>query len=194
VARTRLAGAHLATAMEASVEALQELGVELGRRQAAEGGQDVEADQVVVALARGLLKLDDAEPLLDGLPDCDVRLRVPVFVDLALELREDLLRLRVGRRRLAQLSHLAGEEVRARVDGDPPGAARQLEDRAALSAGSGWHGTRLRRTRATNRATTSATSDGPGGNPLVSVWCPRQCPRQDSNLRSRLRSVTIHGP
>ncbi|MCA1702564.1 MAG: hypothetical protein LC808_04565 [Actinobacteria bacterium] len=56
------------------------------------GGQDVQPDQVVVPLAGCLLELGDVEPLRDGLPNRDVALRVLVFVDLALQLGQRLLR------------------------------------------------------------------------------------------------------
>ena len=45
---------------------------------------DVDPDQVVVALAGRVLQARDFEPLLDRPADRDVRLRVPVLVDLAL--------------------------------------------------------------------------------------------------------------
>lgn len=46
----------------------------------------MEPDQVVVSLANNDLKLDYLKPLRDGLPNGDRCLRVPVFVDLALNL------------------------------------------------------------------------------------------------------------
>jgi hypothetical protein len=69
-------GAQRATAVQAGVEALEELGVEPARQMVAEGREDVEPDEVLIPLARGGLELDDVEPLLDGLAHRDVGLRV----------------------------------------------------------------------------------------------------------------------
>lgn len=95
--------------MEPRVEALQQLDVDLSSRHVAEGRQDVKPDQVVVALAGGVLKLDDVEPLRDGSAHGDVALRVLVLIDLALELAQDALGVCVRRGRLTQLAPLARE-------------------------------------------------------------------------------------
>lgn len=71
--------------MQAGVGALQQLGVELRRLEVAERRQDVQPDEVVVALTDGVLQCRDLQPLCDGLADGDVGLRVLVLVDLALE-------------------------------------------------------------------------------------------------------------
>jgi hypothetical protein len=61
--------------VQAGVEALQQLGVELRGLKVAERRQDVEPDQVLVALAGGVLERRDLDPLLDRLADGDAGLR-----------------------------------------------------------------------------------------------------------------------
>lgn len=82
--------------MQAGVEALEELGVEAASGQVPEGRQDIEPDEVVVALAGGVLEDDDLEPLLHCAAHRDLGLGVLVLVDLALEPSEGLLGLGVG--------------------------------------------------------------------------------------------------
>ena len=76
-----------------------------------QGRQDVEADQIVVPLAGGVLKLDYLEPLRDGLPNCDCCLRVPVFVDLALEPGQRALGCFWAGSGLHQVPALAGQGI-----------------------------------------------------------------------------------
>ena len=117
------AGAHLAALVQPGVEPLQELGVHLAGLHVAEGRQDVEPDQVVVALAGGVPELGDVEPLRDGLPDGDGGLRLLVLVDLELQLRQEALGLRVGGGGLAQLAAPAREWVGAALDHGAPRTA-----------------------------------------------------------------------
>jgi hypothetical protein len=58
-----------------------------------EGRQDVQPDEVVVAVPGGLLDLDDLEPLRDRLGDRDRGLRVLLLVDLPLQSGEGDLRV-----------------------------------------------------------------------------------------------------
>jgi hypothetical protein len=135
------------------VEALQELGVELRGRQVAERREDVEPDEVVVPLPRGVLQGGDVEPLLDGLPEGDVGVRVLVLVDLALQPGHALLGLGVGRPGLAEPARLAGQRVGACVDDDAVRAARQLLDVAADAAPARRHGTTVEPVRSTSCST-----------------------------------------
>ena len=55
-AYARDSGTHVAAAVQAGVEALQQLGVELRGLEVPEGRQDVEPNQVLIALAGGVLQ------------------------------------------------------------------------------------------------------------------------------------------
>ncbi len=140
VAVAGAAGAHRAAAVQARVEALQELGVEPCGGERAEGRQDVEADQVVVALAGRVLQDHNIEPLLDGLPDRQVGLGLLVLVDLALKAGERLLGLVDGLDRLAGVAGPARKRVGAGEDDGAVGAAGQLLDVAATPALARGHG------------------------------------------------------
>lgn len=113
VGSVRLSGAQLPASLQPRIEPFEQFRVELRRQCVAECRQDVEADQILVALARGVLDLGDVEPLLDGLPDGDLRLGVVVPVDLSLQLRErDLCRVVAGHCP-AEVPGLAGQLVGA---------------------------------------------------------------------------------
>ena len=104
-------GAFHAAAVQAGVEALRKFGVELRGLEGAECRQDVDPDQVVVALASGVLQRDDLEPAVDRLAHGDVGLWVLVLVDLALKPGEGLRGLVVGTDRLADVPRPAIERV-----------------------------------------------------------------------------------
>ncbi len=120
--------------MQAGVEAFQQLGVKLRGLEMAEGRQDVEPDQVGVALTGGVLQSRDLDPLLDRLADSDAGLRVLVLVDLSLEPRGGLLRRLVGRRGLQEVALLLGQRVEAGVDAGAVLAGGELLDVAAGDA------------------------------------------------------------
>ena len=143
VAGAGASGAQFAAAMQPGVEALQELGVDLAGGHVPERRVDVQADQVVVALAGGVLELGDLEPLRDGLAHGDRGLRVLVLVDLALELRQRDLGCRPGVGGLADVPRLAGERVGASVDDGADRPAGELLDVPARAALTGRHGMRV---------------------------------------------------
>src|ERR687897_1013183 len=137
------AGAELTAAVQAGVEAFEELGVELGCRQITEGRHDVEPDQVVVPLPGGVLELGHVEPLLDGLADREPCLWVCLLVDLALEPGERDLGLRVAVGCFLEVALLAGQWVDADVDDCPVAARAQLLDVAARASPMRWHAARV---------------------------------------------------
>ena len=122
VAAAGPAGAHIAALVQPGVEPLQELGVDLAGLHVAEGRQDVEPDQVVIALAGGVPELGDVEPLRDGMPDGDGGLRLLVLVNLPLQLGQEALGVRVDGGGLAQLPPLARERIGAPLDHGAPRA------------------------------------------------------------------------
>jgi hypothetical protein len=182
VAVAGAAAAHLAAALESGVEAFEQLGVELGGQDVAEGRQDVEPDQVVVALAGGVLQLGDVEPLLDGLPDGDVRLRLPVLVHLALEPGQRLLSLVVRLDGLPELPWLTGERVGTGVNHHAVRATRELADVPALAVLARRHG----HDRKADSCHEPCHEVEPFTIPNSVGAGQRWCPRQDSNLRHPL--------
>jgi len=105
----------------------------------AECRQDVEPDQVVVPLARGVLQLHDLQPLRDRLADGDGGLWVPVLVDLALKLGQRDFGGVVRLCGLAEVPRLAGQRVHAGVHDCPERTGRQLLNMAAGAASAAWH-------------------------------------------------------
>lgn len=74
--------------LQARVEALQQLRVELRRGQLAEGGIDVDPNQVLVSVTRGVFEFGDLKPLAHRLANRDPRLRVAVLIHLGLQPRQ----------------------------------------------------------------------------------------------------------
>jgi hypothetical protein len=110
------AGAEFAAAVQASVEALQQLGVELRGRHVAKRWQDVEPGQVLVPLSGGVLELGNIEPSANGLPKSDRSLRMRVLVDLTLKFGDCDLGSGLGRRRFHEVPPLAGQRINPGVD------------------------------------------------------------------------------
>ena len=92
--------AEVTAALQSGVEAFEQLGVQLAGGEVAERRSDVQAHQVLVPVTRGVLELGDLQPAADGRAERDVRLRLAVLVDLALQPRQSDLRGTVGLQRL----------------------------------------------------------------------------------------------
>ena len=75
-------------ALQTRVPALEHLGVELRGRHRTEGRGDVDPDKLVVPIPGGVLEPGHLEPLVDRLPDGQIRLRLPVLVDPGLRISE----------------------------------------------------------------------------------------------------------
>src|SRR5918998_1766830 len=101
------AAAQLVEPPQPGVEPLQQLGVELGGRHRAEGRDDVAADQPEVPLAGAVLQLGDLEPFLDDLAHANGAARMPLLIDLGLQLSQLDLGLLVGGRGLLEVALLA---------------------------------------------------------------------------------------
>ena len=131
--------AQLAAGQQLGVEPLQQLSVDLGGRHGAEGGLDVEPDQLVVALAGAVFVAGDFQPLADHLAHGDAGPRVLAFVDLALQPGERLLRRGPVRCGFLQPPGLAGQRIRPSVHDRPERAVRTLLDVSPRSPTTGGH-------------------------------------------------------
>jgi hypothetical protein len=106
--RATPAAAEVTAALQSCVQALEQLGVQLPGDEVAECWPDVETDEVVVPVARGVFELRDVEPPVDCLAERDVR--------------------GVGLQGLADVPGLLGQRVGPGVDDDLEAAGRQLPD------------------------------------------------------------------
>jgi hypothetical protein len=149
--------AERAAALQAGVELLEGFGVHLGRRQDAERRPNIDADQVVVTVAGRLGELRDVEPLVERLADGDVRLRVPLIVDLRLQLGERLLGRGLGLCCLFQVPRPPGQWVGTGVDDRAEAAGGELLNMSARPTLAWRHGLRL-------------ASDIPRDIPRHSIW------------------------
>ena len=98
VALGRPAATQVPAALQSGVEALQQLRVQPAVLHRPQPRVDVDPDQILVPLPGRDLQVGDLQPLLQGLPDRDRRLRVQLLVDLALRLAERRLSITAGQK------------------------------------------------------------------------------------------------
>jgi hypothetical protein len=103
--------AQCSAPLQARVELLENLGVELGGRDCAKGWTDVDPDQILVPLARGVFEVSHFKPLRDRAIQSDGRLWMAVLVDLTLESGPCDFGFVVGLCGLAQVSRSPGEWI-----------------------------------------------------------------------------------
>jgi hypothetical protein len=144
--------AVLPAAPQDRVVRVQELAVEPRDLERAEARADVDADDLLVAVPRGVFDFEELEIAVQELVDRGLGPRVALLVDLrgepALHLRGLLASVLARGDGLDEVVPLAAEWVDARVHADAEGAVGADLDLAALSSGHGPEASRFAPTMA----------------------------------------------
>ena len=173
--------AQVPALLKPGVEAVEDTRVELVRRPVADGREDMQPDQVLVPLPGRVGQVGDLQPLRQRLPDGDVRARVTVLVDLALQSGQRHLRGVVRPVRLAEIPRLARQWVGAGVhDGAEAARGERLDVAAGAATARGHHPT-LR--ALIPQSIPRRGSQHSGGDVTAGQ---RGCPQRDSNPCYRL--------